>query len=144
MDMIVGLEIRKLSQLMRRYVASLPVIKEHDSVTGIQGWVVGYIFHHQEQDIYQRDIEEAFSMKRSTATVVLQKMEKNGLIERCPVAHDARLKKIILTDYALAIQNQIDKEIIALEERLTKGMTEEEIQGFHNFSKKLEINLSQL
>ena len=51
-------------------------------------------------DIYQKDVEKEFQIRRSTATGTLQILEKNGFIRREPVKQDARLKKLVPTDKA--------------------------------------------
>ena len=46
------------------------------------------------KDTFQKDIESEFSINRSTTSEMLKLMCKKGMIQRVPVAHDARLKKI--------------------------------------------------
>ncbi len=141
MERRVGFEVRTISNLIKRHVDNLPTIKAAESVTGIHGWMIGYLYNHQHQDVYQKDIEEQFSIRRSTATVILQRMEKNGLIMRQPVAHDARLKKLVLTEKAIKVQEQIELEILAFEKRLVEGITKEEIEIFYKIADKLKKNL---
>lgn len=51
------------------------VAAEHiDEVTGMHGWLIGYI--ERQGDVYQRDVEKRFNMRRSTVTKMLQLMEK--------------------------------------------------------------------
>lgn len=137
----MGFEIRTISNLIKRHVGNLPAFKAAESVTGTHGWVIAYLYHHQDQDMYQKDIEEEFSIRRSTATAILQRMEKNGLIIRRSVAHDARLKKLELTEKAIKVQEQIDLEIAAFEKKLVNGLTEEEIEIFYKIADKLKRNL---
>ena len=67
-------------------------------ITGVQSRVMHYILEHgQDGPVFQRDVEAAFNLSRSTTTNILQLMEKNGLICRESVAQDARLKRIVLT-----------------------------------------------
>ncbi|WP_054741007.1 MarR family winged helix-turn-helix transcriptional regulator [Cellulosilyticum ruminicola] len=137
----IGFEIRVLANLIKRNVGNLPALKAAESITGIHCWMIGYIYERQGEDVYQKDIEERFSIRRSTATTILQRMEKNGLIVRCPVAHDARLKKLELTEKAIKLQEQINLEIEAFEERLVAGLNEGERQIFHEIMDKLKHNL---
>ena len=76
----------------------------------MQRWVIGYLSEHEGKDVFQRDLEEEFSVRRSTATGILQLMEKNELITREPVSHDARLKKLVLTPKAIEIQKRLLKK----------------------------------
>lgn len=70
-------------------------------LTGVQSRVLHYILVKcADGPVFQRDVESAFSLSRSTATGILQLMEKNGLILRESVASDARLKNLIPTEKA--------------------------------------------
>ncbi|MFQ9564328.1 MAG: MarR family winged helix-turn-helix transcriptional regulator, partial [Faecalibacillus intestinalis] len=93
--------------------------------------------------VFQRDLEEEFSIRRSTATGILQLMEKNDLIIRQPVSYDARLKKLVLTKKASEIQNEIHKEIEKHDKKVREGITEEELEVFFNVMKKIKKNLSE-
>lgn len=141
MDQHVGFELRTLSNLIKRHIDNLPSIKSVESVTGIHSWLIGYLYNHQDKDIYQKDIEDQFSIRRSTATAILQRMEKNGLIVRLPVEHDARLKKVQLTSKAIEIQRKIELEIAEFEKQLIEGISEEEIAYFFEITSKMKKNL---
>ena len=92
----VGRLINTLSHQLKR---QLPVPEEEDSLTtNMQRLVLHYIlFESLNRDIYQRDVEKEFHIRRSTATGTLQILEKNGFITRDPVKEDARLKKLTPT-----------------------------------------------
>ncbi|SPU25488.1 MarR family transcriptional regulator [Bifidobacterium bifidum] len=62
-----------------------------------------FLDRNRNREIYQHTIEQKFCITRSTASRVLALMEKKGLIARESVAHDARCKRIVLTDKADAI-----------------------------------------
>ena len=62
----------------------------HDNFPIIHHWV--FVFS-QQGDVYQKDIESFFKLRRSTVSSQLDTLEKKGLIQRVPVSHDARLKK---------------------------------------------------
>ena len=36
--------------------------------TQLQGGIMGYLFHHKEAPVYQKDIEKEFRVSRATAT----------------------------------------------------------------------------
>ena len=72
-------------------------------LTGNQMAVIDFITNHADQEVFQRDIEHEFEIQRSTTTVLLQRMEKKGLIERHTPSKDARQKAVVLTDKALGI-----------------------------------------
>ena len=96
---------------------------------------------HEKAEVFPRDIEEAMNIRRSTATVLLQRMEKAGMLTREPVTYDARLKRIVLTDRAKELYHKIGQELATLEEVLTQGLSEEELEQFSMIMDKMKSNL---
>lgn len=70
-------------------------------------------------------------------------MEAKGLIRREPVVYDNRLKKIVLTDKALMYKQQVVEDLTSLEETLTKGISEEDMEVFFEVIEKMMDNLSE-
>lgn len=139
----IGFELRALTIMIKRKMESLPTPSD-TPLTGIQLWAIGYLYHHQDEDVFQRDLETLFSIRRSTATAILQVMEKNDLIRREPVEHDARLKKLILTDKAINAHTRATENINLLEKTLTNGISEDELAAFFCTIDKLKKNLEEL
>ena len=137
----IGFAIKTVSNQMRRKIDMNISKHDKDSVTGMQGMVIGFIYHNSDKDIFQKDIETQFNIRRSTATGILQLMEKNGFIKRQPVSYDARLKKLILTEKAINAHKKIEVEINNMEERMAKGLTDEEIETFFKLMDKISKNI---
>lgn len=137
----IGYRIKTLSNLMKRNMER-QFGPRHDRATFMQGWVIGYLSEREEKGLetFQKDIEEEFSINRSTTSEMLKLMAKRQMISRLPVAKDARLKKIVLTDKSRAIQKHIDDTMRHMYERLTEGLTEEEIATFIVILDKLIVN----
>ncbi len=69
-------------------------------------------------------------------------MEKNGLIHREAMADDARLKRIILDEKALQYKDVVLADITNLEEELTAGIAEEDLDVFFRVIEKMLANIS--
>lgn len=138
----VGLELRALNNLIRRYFASSVRGKEIKSVTGNNGWIIGYLSAHADEDIYQKDIEDHFTIARSTASRVLSLMEQKGLIQRLAVRQDARLKKIVLTEKACKIREIMLEDAAILESTLIKGFQAEEVDVLLSYIKRIKENIT--
>lgn len=136
----VGLTVRKLNSTVRRDIERTNSLKGINA-RGVHGWAIKYFHDNKDKDIYQRDFEEKFAIRRSTATQFLKTMEKNGLIKRESVDSDARLKKIILTDRAEDILKFIEYDIKKREKLMKEGISEKELNTFFNVSKKIISNL---
>lgn len=139
----IGLEIRNLSNLIRRDVEKHADELECKPNKGVRGWAIDYFYENRDRDIFQKDFEEKFSIRRSTASNMLKLMEKNGLIERKSVDSDARLKKIVLTEKAVRVHNIIAEDIEKREKKLRKGLTDEEIVAFFSIIQKIKSNIEE-
>ena len=138
----IGFEIKLADNLIKRSLeATKP--KELDMATGCHSFALRFFAENSDRDIFQKDFEEKFSIRRSTATKILQLMEKNGLIERKKVENDARLKKIVLTKKALDIHNKAVENIEVLEQNMLKGISKEEIENFLKVLDKIKANLEE-
>lgn len=139
----LGLEVHRLEKLMARQRGYSAAHQDADRQTGMHGYLLRYLYENQERDVFQRDIEKAFFISRSSVTVTLQLMEKNGLIRRESVAQDARLKRIVLTQKARDLHRQIEADILAFESNLARGISEEEQEVFLRVAKKMQENLRE-
>lgn len=127
----VGYKIRLIhNQVHKDMEAKRLANEEAFALTGMQRWTIGFMREHENQPIYQRDIEAEFQVSRATASNMLSVMERKGLIERLPVEHDARLKKLMLTEQGRAIMERADSDMKEMEEKLTRGFTPEEKKQF--------------
>ena len=141
----IGLEIKMLSNMIKRSIDDGRTDEEREAIneiTGVQGWIIGYTLEKSKtQDVFQRDIEKAFNIRRSTATGILQLMEKKGYIQREQVVHDARLKKLTLTPKAIELHHVIMKRITEVEDKLKSGLSEGEIMFFFEIMEKIRKNI---
>ncbi len=134
-----GRWINQLShQIKRRMDARLARM----GVTGVQGRILHYIIDRQkEQPVFQKDIEEVFRLRRSTATGILQLLEKNGLIRREAVSHDARLKSLIPTEKADAIYKEMRDCIQETQGLLVQDIDPAQLQIFLQVVRQMSDNL---
>lgn len=137
----IGIEIRILANLIGRCLNEVGFNDEHSSLTGPQGLVLGYLYDHQDHDIFQKDIEATFNVRRSSATGLLQCLEANGFIERVNVDYDARLKKIVLTKKAHEFREGLEEHIQKMEAILVKDLEPQEIEDLIRIMNKIKNNL---
>ena len=135
----VGRMIHRVSHQLKRQMC---VRTEEDSLTNMQRRVLHYIlFESLQRDIYQKDVEEEFSLRPSSATELLKKMEVSGLILRVAEEKDARLKRIILTKEALSFNEEVQKGLSVLNSDITKGIKEKDIETFRKVCAKMMENI---
>lgn len=135
----IGRYIHMLSRQVKR---KIDVAVSRYNVTAVQCSFIKFIFDKNKTgNVYAKDIESRFNMRRATVAEILSLMEKNGLIERKSLREDARLKEIILTNKSLEIKNSIEKEIKKVEQEIKRGITEEELQNFTTILEKMLKNI---
>ena len=127
----IGIEIRILANLICRCLNELGFNEEHNGLTGPQGLVLGYLYDHQDKDIFQKDIEATFNIRRSTATGLLQCLEGNGFVKRVSV----------LTTKAHEFKELLESHIQKMEEILVKDLEPQEVDDLIRIIGKIKKNL---
>ncbi len=139
----IGFRLKSVNNMIRRHLDTRFSEVESGEVCGMQGPMISYIYDRsRKQDIFQRDLEREFNIRRSTATVMLQNLEQKGFIVREAVEHDARLKKIVLTEKAIEHHRRIQGILDAFNANLEAGLSEEEKAEFFRILDKIEKNLT--
>lgn len=136
----IGFAIKSLSHQIHR---TMDQSTQECGLTGMQGWLIGYLYDCEQQgrEVFQRDVERDFGIRRSTVTGVLQLMERDGLILRQSVAEDARLKRLVLTERAREKHRQIGNKLEEMEQRMRHGLSEDEVRMFFALIRRIEKNL---
>ena len=96
--------IRQMNQLAKKY-----------DLTGVQMLVIDFLAHKVNQQAYQQEIENEFSIKRSTTTTMLQRMENKKL----PVVthHIERSEANLISDFTPSEQALIKRFLLNIIER---------------------------
>ena len=127
----IGYEVRTLDNLIGRLVnAYQSKVDEKAGITKMQAWIIGYLYRHSEEDVLQRDLEAEFQIARSTASGILQAMEKKKLIIRQSIPRDARLKRLVLTEKGTEFQLEIMENFERVQEALRGEIPADKLKCF--------------
>lgn len=138
----LGLDISRIHHIISRKMDAAVIKAIDDNLTVSQAYVIDFIsMEGNKKEIFQKDLEKHFDLKRSSVSLMLSNMEKSDLIKRVPVAEDARLKKIILTEKSIKIYEEISKAIDSIENKLSENITLEEIEVFQKVIDKMRNNI---
>lgn len=137
--------VELIDGVSKQFKRHFPLIEAGDSgLTSVQRRVLDFILlATMEEEIYQKDVEEKFHIRRSTATGILKLMEKNGFIRRESVERDARLKRIVPTEKAAALREEVLDSIHSLELKMAEGIGKEEFETCIRVLEKISENLSR-
>lgn len=136
----IGLAIKSISNLLDRRIHA-DIGLPSGCATPMQGRVIKYLCEHRDGDLFQRDVEQYFSIRRSTATGILSLMERDGLLKRESVECDARLKKLVLTEAALEHHRRFSRYIAETEALMSQGLTDQELSAFFAVTERIRHNL---
>ena len=138
----IGFELKAANNMIRRKMDSIFAQQDDSELIGMQRPLLGYLYHKSRHgDVYQKDVEKEFRIRRSTATVMLQSMEQKGYVVRVASTEDGRLKRILLTEKAIEHHHVIEEQILNFNRELEAGLTEEEKQTFLKILDKMMDNL---
>ena len=138
----LGLDISKIHHIISRNMDASVISAIDDNLTVSQAYVIDFISNEgKDKEIFQKDLEREFDLKRSSISLMLNNMEKSDLIERVPVTEDARLKKIILTQKSIKLYEKISTAIDSIEDKLSENITPEEIKVFQSVLEKIRNSL---
>lgn len=91
-----------------------------------------YLVKNNKKDIFQKDIEEKFEIRRSSVSAILTHLEKKGFIKRDSVLHDARLKKISPTPEGIKMVEDTVKLLQDFEKSLLTDISDEDLDTFYS------------
>lgn len=135
----IGREVKRLDN----EIHSMMLTSNEAELTMMHDWVIGYLYRNRDEEIFQKDVEAEFSIARSTATGILQLMEKKGYLYRESVERDARLKRIVLTSVGIELHEQHMERVRQTEQMMREGLSEEDIRTFFRVIRKMRENLEK-
>lgn len=118
-------------------------LTEQFGVTNNQIHILFYLLKNQDEKTSQKDIEKEFDLTNPTVTGILNRLENNGFIERVVNKDDARYKNINLTKKTIDIQKELENFRNKMEEKILKGLTEEEVDTLEMLLEKMLKNLEE-
>jgi DNA-binding MarR family transcriptional regulator len=115
--------------------------KNNKRQTSSHYYIINYIASKGTEDVFQRDIDQRFSLRRPTTTEILKLMERNGLVTKKSVENDLRLKKVVLTKKAKVLGEEFEGFLENMEEQMATGISKEDLDIFFNVIEKMRLNL---
>ena len=137
----IGTELREVQQLIKQ---RMEIERGNDSInlTHVQVRLLFFLYK-SEKPIYQKDIEQYLKIRRSSATQMLNVLERDGYIVRQIAKHDARLKEIQVTDSTLLLIDVMEAHINKTEWMLRQNIDEDDLSVFFKVLDQLKENLKR-
>ena len=135
------MEIKGINNLVHQELNNAKGRPPHPG-TMMQKLFLGYLDAHRDRDVYQKDLEATFHIRRSTASGILQIMVRDGLLVREPVKGDARLKRLVLTPIAQEQLSQMQQDLLRVENKATAALTKQELETLFTLLDKVRGSLA--
>jgi MarR family transcriptional regulator for hemolysin len=94
-----------------------------------------------EQWRTQLELARSLGIEGPTLTRHLDGLERAGLVQRRRDPSDRRAVQVELTDAGAALHNRLRTNVVAFDQRLRAGLTEEELDGLRSTLAKLQHNV---
>ena len=138
MEREIGFYLKKIFQTMEK---NLNKDLEDIDLTGMQAHVLLYLYKNRKNIINQRDIEREFELTNPTVNGILNRLENKRFIKRVVSLNDARNKEIMITDKSISLIAEMKKKAKNMENKMTSGITKEELDTFYQVIKKMFNNV---
>ena len=120
----------RFSLLHRAFMKQLNKRLQEKGLTGVQFGVLSQLRRLRragQEEINQRDLEEATHVTHPTMTEIVKRLEKQGFVKCAPSERDRRFKCILPTEKAAALQQEMDELDGAIFRELCRGLSDEEV-----------------
>lgn len=140
-------QIKSLEEIMMRKFFMKEVktrLKEKKISSPTQMRIIDYILQNEGKKVYQKDLEQAFNLRRATISEVLKTMEKNNTIVREISKDDNRTKEIKLSKESKKIFDMSKKRILELEKVIIKDIDSSDLKTFTSVINKMKENIENM
>lgn len=131
-------ELRKINIALKRRMSTF--VLGDRKLSAVSSMVVHYIFM-QGGSAKQKDVENEFGLRRSTASQLIKKLEEDGYVTREITGNDGKSKTIYLTQEARQQQTAVAEKFGEIEKQIESSLTPNEIGSFLLLSQKICKNI---
>jgi len=140
MESSIGLIVKLTEKSLERAIDS--ELRQKCGLTGGQ-WKIILVLAISD-GLNQKELAELVFVETPTLVPILDKMEKEGFLQRRPDHNDRRLNRVFLKAKSKKIVLTIVKCIIDFRKTITKGILEKDLDVTRTVLKKLSQNADKL
>ncbi|WP_074042183.1 MarR family winged helix-turn-helix transcriptional regulator [Desnuesiella massiliensis] len=129
---LTNVQAKKLSEAFNNRI----ILK---GITRVQ-WIAMY-YLDKFTSLSQMELAEKLDIKPSSVVRLMDRMERDGLVQRVKNPEDRRAHNLILTDKGQNFWNNVKEEGPAMSEIFTKDISDEELEIFKKVLDKMVENI---
>ena len=88
-------------------------------------------------------MEKFLEIKASSVNSLINNLERNGYLRRESISEDGRYKRLVLTDKAFAIREEIMQKVTTYMKSMFVGIAEDDLAVFERVILQMSKNTSQ-
>lgn len=148
MDKKIGFELITLGHLLKRERDRANediknrVLGEGNNVMCTDLGIIQFLADNKNKEVYQKDIEQFFSLTAPSVSNKLRDLAKKDLVTRTYSKVDTRLKQVVMTEKAEIIDVKMRDEIKNFENGLDALISDEEKEQLLTILSKIKKGLS--
>jgi DNA-binding MarR family transcriptional regulator len=142
-DSIEGKIRLYVSQIGQRIKLSLNERLAPYGLTPQQARIIGFVISEQREGkvICQKDIEEAFGLKGSSITSLLQGLERKSFVVRHSDPTDERKKVVTVLAKGQALMRDAEAAFHEIDQKIVRGLTQEQQEMLVHLLEHMDHNL---
>ena len=133
--------VKLCNEIARLFRARMRQVNDAEGVMTQPGAHLVLSFLAVKDGITQLELVHATHLRAPSVSLILKKMEEEGLVTRCRDENDARAVRIFLTDHGKAIDSEHIKSIKAVDNEALGEISEEEQKTLMYLLTKIRNNL---
>ncbi len=106
-----------------------------------QPWILHLLWRQDGRT--QKELAEKTQLRPATITVMLQRMERAGFIQRKVDTEDLRVSRVYLTEKGRQLQPQVEAVLKTLDQESLHGFSSREREQLRGYLQRLRDNLKK-
>ena len=138
----IGVKVHCLGHKMKKNLTDHAKSMGVEEMALMHGWIIRYLAENTDKDIYQKDIEQYFSMGKSTVANAIQVLEKQNYLKR-EAGKDARFKRLVLMEKGREFHLKMEDAVEYVNEKCIEGIDKDKLGIFFEVMEQLENNIEK-
>lgn len=135
----ITVELHLTGNKLKRYIASM--LRQHNvPLTPEQLMLIDLLWN--EGDMSQQQLADLMQKDKNSVTILVDAIERKGLVIRKQNRNDRRSNTVTLTDKAIALKQDTKKKGISILDKMLDGISEDELRSFLTILRKLNRNMT--
>lgn len=123
---------------LKRYIAAM-LRKQNVPLTPEQFMLIDLLWN--EGEMSQQHLADLMQKDKNSVTVLVDAIERKGLVVRRQNANDRRSNTLTLTEKAIGLKEEAKRKGISILDRMLDGISEDELRAFLCTLYKLDRNM---